>query len=204
MPLSDTEIRKRCVPCEANKYSLTGAPMISPFSEAVKQPGVISYGLTHAGYDIRLSGVELWVLNPSYGEVVDPKRMRDPAYRERVFTKRTALAGEAVTVPANGYLLGHTYERFCMPRDLSADCLGKSTYARCGLIVNITPLEPGWEGVLTLELANTGGLPLKVYIMEGIAQLRFWPIIGELEQDYGEKSGVYMHQEGITAARVRE
>jgi dCTP deaminase len=202
MSLTDCAIRARCVACEENGYKLDHPPMIEPFSEGVRKPGTISYGLSHRGYDIRLSGVEAWVLNPSYGEVVDPKRMYDPAYRERIFTKRTFLANQAITVPANGYILGVSYERFRMPRDLMGTCLGKSTYARCGLIVNVTPLEPGWEGSLTVEIANTGGMPVMVYAMEGIAQIQFWPANGRQGQDYAEKGGLYMSQEGVTAARV--
>lgn len=202
MPLSDREIYRRCVACADNNYHLARPPMITPFSERDKPPGKIGWGLTSAGYDIRLSGAEVWVLNPSHGETIDPKRMSDPDYRNRVFTRRTFVEGEPITVPANSFILGRSYETFNVPRDLVGTCVGRSTLARCGVVVPVTPLEPGWSGVLTIEIANVSGLPLKVYAMEGIAQIQFWKIDGAVDLDYAQKEGVYNDQDGITAARV--
>jgi len=193
MPLSDSEIKKLCLGQER---------LIEPFTEAVRNNGVISYGLSEVGYDLRLDGSDVWVFNPSYGEVIDPKRMADPSYREKVFTRRTAAPHEAIIVPANGYVLAKSYERFRMPNWLCGEVGGKSTYARCGVSINVTTLEPGWHGDLTIEIANNGGLPVKLYAMEGIAKVRFFRIDGVVERDYATKGGLYQGQVGVTAARV--
>jgi deoxycytidine triphosphate deaminase len=131
MPLSDTMIRALCVPCEQNLFNLTAPPLIENFSEAVDEPDKVSHGLTSAGYDVRISGVQVKVFNPSYGETINPKKMKDPDYQDRVFIKRTFLVGEVISIPANSYVLGVTVERFNVPRWLKGVCVGKSTYARC-------------------------------------------------------------------------
>lgn len=202
MILSDREIRRLCIPCEENSFDLSGLRMITPFSEREKPPGKIGWGLSSAGYDIRLSGAEVWVLNPSYGETIDPKRMYDPAYQNKVFIRRTFVEGEPITIPANSFILGRSYERFNIPRSVVGTCVGRSTLARCGYVVPVTPLEPGWEGVLTIEIANVSGLPLKVYAMEGIAQIQFWWVSGAVGEDYAQKRGSYQSQDGITPARI--
>jgi len=204
MPLTDREIRKLCIACEDNGWVKPLMPMIEPFSEAVRGGGIISYGLAEVGMDIRLSGKEIWVLNPSFGEAVDPKRMKEEGYTDRIFSKHRDVADhQAITVPAGGYVLGSAHEKFNIPRWLSGEVGGKSTYARCGVSINVTTLEPGWQGELTVEIKNDGGLPVKLYVMEGIAKIRFFRNDGELGQDYSQKGGIYQGQEGVTAARVK-
>lgn len=186
-------------------------PMIDPFSEAVSGDGVISFGLTSAGYDLRLGG-EVFIFKSSYGETVDPASFKDEEYRKRVFDKvnipapttPTPRKQRTIIIPAHSYILGHSYEYLRIPRDLKARCVGKSTLARCGVLINTTPLEPGWEGHLTIEIANISPCPVRVYAYEGIAQLEFETLAGEVETDYGDKGGKYQGQQGVTPARVKE
>lgn len=214
MLLNDKAIRDLCL---GVPYSTeTMSRMIEPFSEAVSGNGIISYGLSSAGYDIRL-GPEILVFKNSFMEVVDPKRFHDVAYRKRMFDRLfyskgfsvpeddwplTVMDGNEVLVPPHGYVLGSTYERFSIPRHLSVDCLGKSTYARCGVIINVTPLEPGWRGYLTVEISNSSPCPVKLFVMEGLAQLRFHLLTAPPEKDYAEKGGKYQNQQGVTPAKV--
>lgn len=195
MLLVDNDIRKLSL-CDS--YN-NGHPLIEPFSESVRGEGVISYGLTHAGYDVRLAG-EVLVFNNAYGQTVDPKRFIDPNYQERLFTKLTLAAGDPVNIPAHGYILGRTFEYLRVPDHLAARCVGKSTYARCGIIVNTTPLEPGWEGHLTVEISNSSPCPAVVYVMEGIAQIQFERLTDVPETTYAGKK--YQCQRGVTPARV--
>jgi dCTP deaminase len=190
MLLADHQIRDLCVG--------TPYPLLEPFSEAVSGDGLISYGLSHCGYDLRLGGVIL-VFNNSLGEVVDPKRFKDPIYRDRVFTRVTQESG-AVIIPAGGYALGASLEYFRMPNTLAGRVTGKSTYARCGLIVNVTTIEPGWNGNLTLEISNSGPCPAAIYPSEGIAQVHFERLDRVPETTYRGKK--YDNQEGVTVARV--
>ena len=205
MLLADTEIRKRC---RAIAYS--EKPMIDPFVEGVQSNDIISYGLTSAGYDLRM-GLEVLIFKNSFGEAIDPKRFKDQTYLDRMFDKLTykhmppdVLNGErlSITIPAHGYILATSYEYLRIPRYLKARCVGKSTYARCGLIVNTTPLEPEWEGNLTIEISNSAPCPSTIYIMEGIAQLEFEQIYGNVETSYKDKKGKYDQQIGVTPARV--
>lgn len=199
MPLSDRSIRAYCKPDSA-----TDLPLITPFTEGVKEPGIISYGLTHAGYDLRLAADEVWAFTAAHGEVIDPKMMGNAEYRDHVFVRRSFGDHEPIVIPANGYILGRSYETINMPRFLEGLCVGKSTLARCGVLVNTTPLEPGWSGKVTLEIANLGGAPVKIYAMEGICQVLFFPTVGTVEQDYREKGGIYQNQVGVTPARIRQ
>jgi dCTP deaminase len=175
--------------------------MIDPFSESVSGNGIISYGLTSAGYDLRL-GPEVLVFKNSYGHTIDPKRFKDPNYTREVFDTIAGGPGVAVTIPAHGYILGHSMEYLRIPRNLKARCTGKSTYARAGIIVNTTPLEPEWEGHLTIEISNSSPCPAVVYIGEGIAQLEFERLTDEPEVSYADKGGKYQSQTGVTPAKV--
>jgi dCTP deaminase len=171
-------------------------PMIEPFEECqVKsRSGVacVSYGLSSNGYDARLAGE---FVRPD-GGVMDPKK---PDAANWVHVERPI--GSAVHIPPHGFVLARTVEYFRIPDDVFVICLGKSTYARNGLIVNVTPLEPGWEGHVTLELSNTTSLPSVVYVGEGICQFVFFR--GERPAvSYGDRNGKYMKQTGVTLARV--
>lgn len=183
--LVDWEIRDLCVPGN-------GRALITPFSEGVQGNGVISYGLSHAGYDLRLGGKVLMFKN-TYAERVDPKEVK--SHPERVFDIIDGLQpGERVWIPPQGYILGYSMEYIRMPGKLKGTCIGKSTLARCGIHVNTTPLEPGWEGFLTLEIANHTPCSVCVYSGEGIAQLEFHRLYYAPERDYAAKDGKYQFQ----------
>jgi dCTP deaminase len=196
MLLSDSEIRKLC---------FVGEPMIEPFSEPTSGKGRISYGLTSAGYDLRLSPKGILVFKNSYGEVIDPKLFKEEAYRNRVFDELPEFPlGFAITIPAHGYVLGSSLEYLRIPRHLKGRCVGKSTLARSGIIINTTPLEPLWRGYLTIEIGNINPCPARVYVGEGIAQLEFELIEGKVETSYADKNGQYQNQMSTTPARVKE
>lgn len=197
MPLSDSYVRLL-----STAPGTEDAPLIGPFSESIDRPDMVSWGLTSAGYDVRLDGSEVLYFSRDVHEVVDPKN-RDPAYRDRLFRRMTFEPHERIVIPPHGYVLARTYERFCLPRWLKGICTGKSTYARVGVIVNLTPLEPEWRGHLTLEIANVNPQPVAVYAMEGIAQIEFHPIVGPVERSYADKGGKYQDQVGVTQAIVR-
>lgn len=166
---------------------------ISPFSDGVKRSGTISYGLSSYGYDVRL-GPQF--ARPVSG-LIDPKDMLKCGWER--FT-----AHYYVDIPPNDFVLAETVETIKMPEDVLAVCVGKSTYARCGLVVNTTPLEPGWQGKVTLELSNTTKLPIRVYVGEGIAQVLFFGGAEPCEQSYAQKSGKYQGQTGLTLPKVDE
>ena len=167
--------------------------LIDPFVDqqvrSVEGRPVISYGLSSFGYDIRL-GRQFRVFTNVYGAVVDPKAF-DP--RDLV-----SLEGASCVVPPNSFALGLTVERFKIPRNVLALCVGKSTYARCGIMVSVTPLEPGWEGHAVLEISNTSPLPARIFADEGIAQILFFESDVPCEISYADRSGKYQHQDGIT------
>jgi dCTP deaminase len=192
--LSDTEIRKRCLaPIHANQ------PMISPFTEGVKGDDIISYGLSHAGYDMRM-GNKVLLFRSSFDEIMDPKALtkgfkKREEYFKKVFNSLDDLKdGERIIIPPLSYILAYSKERFIIPRNIMGITLGKSTYARTGLIVNCTPAEPGWEGNLTIEIANASQSRSAIYVGEGIAQMLFLLIHGEVGVDYADKGGQYMRQ----------
>jgi dCTP deaminase len=198
--LSDIEIRKRCLP------DAPGGQMITPFQEGVYQQGVISYGLGTAGYDIRL-GTRYKVLKSTACVMVDPKRFGNLDYAEGLFDEFDACSKTGqVWIPPDGFILGISLESFAIPDDLMGVAIGKSTFARIGVHVYITPLENGWSGKLVIEISNTGPLPACVYAHEGIAQILFHPIVGEIGNTYRTKDagrpGKYQDQTGITTARV--
>jgi dCTP deaminase len=171
--------------------------MITPHVVGKKRSGKISYGQSSAGYDIRI-GDKVQVIE---GEgPIDPKQF-DPALLRECDIQYND-SGRFVVLPPHSFALTHSLERMRIPRDVMVVCVGKSTYARCGLVVNVTPLEPGWEGYITLELSNTTPVPVMVYLGEGIAQLLFFKIDPPLVC-YGEKGGKYQNQsEDITLPKV--
>jgi dCTP deaminase len=170
--------------------------MIEPFVEASVRKDVVSYGLSSYGYDIRVSN-EFKVFTNLNSTVVDPKSFNPGSFVD-------STVDEYVIIPPNSFALSRTVEYFRIPREVLVICLGKSTYARCGLIVNVTPLEPCWEGYLTLEISNTTPLPAKVYANEGIAQLLFLGGDGECEVSYADKKGKYQGQVGVVLPRIEK
>lgn len=169
--------------------------MIEPFVEKQQAAGIISYGLSSYGYDARLAD-EFMVFTNIDNAIVDPK-----AFDKNSFVERKT---DVCVIPPNSFVLARTVEYFRVPNDVLVICLGKSTYARCGLIVNVTPLEPGWEGQVTLEISNTTPLPAKVYANEGIAQFIFLKGESACEVTYAARAGKYMGQKGVTLPRLKE
>lgn len=171
--------------------------MISPFVDTQNRDKngekIISYGLSSYGYDARCSD-EFMIFTNVDNAIVDPKNFSNQSFVER--------QNDICVIPPNSFVLTRTVEYFRIPKDVLVVCLGKSTYARCGLIVNVTPLEPGWEGHVTLELSNTTPLPAKVYAHEGIAQFLFFKGSSPCETSYADRSGKYMKQTGVTIPRV--
>lgn len=169
---------------------------IEPFEKARKRPGTISYGVSSYGYDVRV-GSQFKIFTDVNSAIVDPK-----AFSARSFIDVDAGEEGFVLIPPNSFALCETVEYFEIPRDVLAICVGKSTYARCGIIVNVTPLEPEWKGKITIEISNTTPLPAKVYANEGIAQIIF--LRGEeiCATSYADKDGKYQHQMGLTLPKV--
>ncbi len=167
--------------------------MISPFCEDLKCEGVVSYGLSSYGYDIRVSD-EFKIFTNVNSTVIDPKDFDD--------NNVVDFKGDICIVPPNSFALARTVEYFKMPSDTLAICLGKSTYARCGIIVNVTPFEPGFEGHITIEISNTTPLPAKIYAKEGIAQVLFLQGDEACETTYADRKGKYQKQEGITLPKI--
>lgn len=167
--------------------------MIEPFTEGQVRDGVVSYGLSSYGYDIRVAD-EYKIFTNVNSAIVDPKHF-DPA-------SFVDLVADTCIIPPNSFALARTVEYFRIPRDVLAICVGKSTYARCGLIVNVTPLEPEWEGYLTLEISNTTPLPARVYSNEGVAQLLFFESDSPCEVSYADRKGKYQNQHGVTPPRL--
>lgn len=177
---------------------------IEPFEDAVKRPGRISYGVSSYGYDVRVgTRFKIFTPTPRSGDiaVVDPKRFSDDMMVEVDVSGKPA-GEQCVIIPPNSFALCETVEYLAIPRDVLAICVGKSTYARCGLIVNVTPLEPEWRGKVTLEISNTTPLPAKVYANEGIAQLVFLKADEVCETSYADKAGKYQDQGGLTLPKV--
>jgi dCTP deaminase len=167
--------------------------MIEPFEDRQVREGVISYGLSSYGYDIRVAD-EFKVFTNINSTVVDPKN-----FDARSFVD---LKTDVCIIPPNSFALAKTVEYFRIPRDVLTVCVGKSTYARCGLIVNVTPFEPEWEGFVTLEISNTTPLPAKIYAHEGIAQVLFFQSDEACEVSYADKKGKYQKQQGLTLPRL--
>jgi dCTP deaminase len=167
--------------------------MIDPFEDRQVRAGVISYGLSSYGYDIRVAN-EFKVFTNINSTVVDPKN-----FDARSFVD---VVADVCIIPPNSFALAKTIEYFRIPRDVLTICVGKSTYARCGLIVNVTPFEPEWEGYVTLEISNTTPLPAKVYANEGISQVLFFQSDEPCEVSYADKKGKYQAQQGLTLPRL--
>ena len=167
--------------------------MIEPFEPGQVRDGQISFGVSSYGYDIRVAD-EYMIFTNVYSAVVDPKHF-DP--RSMVEYK-----GEVCVIPPNSFALARTVEYFRIPRNVLTVCLGKSTYARCGIIVNVTPFEPEWEGFVTLEISNTTPLPAKIYSNEGIAQVLFFEGDEPCETTYADKKGKYQKQQSIVLPKL--
>jgi dCTP deaminase len=167
--------------------------MIEPFEPGQVRDGQISYGVSSYGYDIRVAD-EYMIFTNVYSAVVDPKHF-DP--RSMVEYK-----GEVCVIPPNSFALARTVEYFRIPKNVLTVCLGKSTYARCGIIVNVTPFEPEWEGFVTLEISNTTPLPAKIYSNEGIAQVLFFEGDEPCEITYADKKGKYQKQQSIVLPKL--
>ncbi|MBI3327274.1 MAG: dCTP deaminase [Nitrospinae bacterium] len=167
--------------------------LIEPFVDRQVQQGVISFGVSSYGYDMRVAD-EFLVFTNVWGAVVDPKQ-----FDEKAFVKHN---GEACIIPPNSFALGRSVEYFRIPRGVTAVCVGKSSYARCGIVCHVTPLEAEWEGFVTIEISNTTPLPAKIYAHEGICQVLFFEGDEECEVSYADRQGKYMRQSGITLPKV--
>jgi dCTP deaminase len=167
--------------------------MIEPFVGDQVRAGVISYGVSSYGYDVRV-GDEFKVFTNVYNTVVDPKNFDPKSFVD--------IKAEVCIIPPNSFALASTIEYFRIPRDILTVCLGKSTYARCGIIVNVTPFEPEWEGHVTIEISNTTPLPAKIYANEGIAQVLFFQSDEPCARSYKDKKGKYQAQRGVTLPRL--
>jgi dCTP deaminase len=167
--------------------------MIEPFTQGQVSKGVISYGVSSYGYDIRVAD-EFKIFTNVFGAIVDPKQF-DPK-------SMVDFGGEVCVIPPNSFALARSVEYFRIPRKVLTVCLGKSTYARCGIIVNVTPFEPEWEGFVTLEISNTTPLPAKIYANEGIAQVLFFEADEECEISYADKKGKYQRQQSIVLPKL--
>jgi dCTP deaminase len=176
--------------------------MIEPFSERLIGKGVISYGLSSYGYDLRIADefkiftpVNLDLFKTGQPVIVDPKNFNQNSFVD--------YRGEVCVIPPGSFALGRSVEYFRIPRNILAVCLGKSTYARCGIIVNLTPAEPEWEGQLVIEISNTSPLPAKIYANEGIAQMIFLEADELCEISYADRQGKYQKQIGIVTSKVQ-
>ncbi|MBL8669120.1 MAG: dCTP deaminase [Alphaproteobacteria bacterium] len=167
--------------------------MIEPFTDRQHREGVISYGLSSYGFDARVAA-QFRIFTNVRNALVDPKHFTEASFVEH--------EGDHCIIPPNSFALARTVEYFRVPRDVLVICLGKSTYARCGIIVNVTPLEPEWEGHVTLEFSNTTPLPAKIYANEGACQFLFLKGDGVCEVSYADRKGKYMNQTGITLPRL--
>jgi dCTP deaminase len=181
--MSDRWIRERAVRDK----------MIEPFVETQKREGTISYGLSSYGYDARVAP-EFKIFTNVDSAIVDPKNFSPTSFVDRTT--------DICIIPPNSFVLARTIEYFRIPRDVLVICLGKSTYARCGIIVNVTPLEPGWEGHVTLEFSNTTPLPAKIYANEGACQFLFLEGNEPCEVSYADRAGKYMGQKGVTLPKL--
>jgi len=168
--------------------------MIKPFEEKQMDESLISYGLSSYGYDIRVSD-EYKIFTNVNNSIVDPKNFDSKSFVD--------FKGDVCIVPPNSFALARSIEYFKIPRNVLTICLGKSTYARCGIIVNVTPFEPEWEGYVTLEISNTTPLPAKIYSNEGLCQVLFFESDEICEKSYKDKKGKYQSQVGITLPKIK-
>jgi len=190
---SDKWIKKMCTVLK-ERY-LAETPMIQPFESNQISDGKISFGVSSYGYDLRVSD-EYKIFTNVNNIIIDPKNFNSNSFVEH--------KGDVCIIPPNSFVLARSVEKFKIPRNVLAICLGKSTYARCGIIVNCTPFEPEWEGYVTLEISNTTPLPAKIYSNEGLAQVLFFESDEECDVSYADKKGKYQNQTGITLAKVNK
>lgn len=183
MVLSDKEIKEY-----VKKYQ-----MIKPFKTSQVRQGVISFGLSSYGYDFRITD-EFKIFTNVNNAIVDPKNFDPKSF--------VNYRGKECVIPPNSFALARSLEYFCIPRDLIGICLGKSTYARCGIVVNVTPLEAGWEGFVTVEISNTTPLPAKIYAKEGICQVLFLKGDRPCEVSYADRKGKYQKQTKLTLPKI--
>lgn len=167
--------------------------MISPFVDKLQQKSIISYGVSSYGYDARVSN-EFKIFTNVDNAIIDPKNFSQKSFVDRKM--------DCCVIPPNSFALARTVEHFKIPKDIFVLCVGKSTYARCGIIVNVTPLEPEWEGYVTLEFSNTTQLPAKIYANEGACQFLFFKVDEICEISYKDRSGKYMGQTGVTLPKI--
>ena len=167
--------------------------MIEPFVDNQVREGVISYGLSSYGYDVRVTN-QFKIFTNVHSAVVDPKHFNSDSFVD--------YEGDICVIPPNSFVLARTVEYFRIPRSVLTMCIGKSTYARCGLIVNVTPFEPEWEGYVTLEISNTTPLPARIYANEGIAQVIFFEADEVCETSYADRKGKYQAQQEIVLPRI--
>lgn len=172
---------------------MAGKGMIEPFHDEQVRKGVISYGVSAYGYDMRISD-EFKIPKPGAGRIIDPKNSNDSDFID--------FKGDVCEMPPNSYMICRSLEYFRIPREVLVLCFGKSTYARSGVVVNITPLEPEWEGFVTISVSNTSPFPVKVYANEGIAQIVFIEAAEICETSYADKKGKYQAQKGIVLPKV--
>lgn len=176
------------------KAQVAISQMIEPFCERQTAEGKVSFGLSSYGYDARVAP-EFKIFTNVDNAIVDPKNLAESTFVDR--------NTDICILPPNSFALGRTVEYFRVPDDVLVICLGKSTYARCGIIVNVTPLEPGWEGHVTLEFSNTTPLPAKIYANEGICQFLFFKGNEPCEVTYKDRAGKYMKQKGVTLPKIK-
>ena len=175
------------------KQQVISKNMIEPFEDSPKKNGVLSYGLSSYGYDARGSN-RVKVFSNIDSVTVDPKNFLSESFVDK--------EADYCIIPPNSFVLARTVEYFRIPRNVLVICVGKSTYARCGIIVNVTPLEPEWEGQVTLEFSNTTPLPAKIYANEGAAQFLFFKSDKECKNSYADRKGKYMNQTGVTLPKL--
>jgi len=191
--LSDKWIRTQALEDKWIRTQALEKGMIEPFVESQRRDGCISYGLSSYGYDARVAP-EFKIFTNVDSSVVDPKKFDPKSFVDR--------ETDVCIIPPNSFALARTVEYFRVPEDVLVICLGKSTYARCGIIVNVTPLEPGWEGHVTLEFSNTTPLPAKIYANEGACQFLFLQGNEQCETTYADRAGKYMGQRGVTLPKL--
>ena len=167
--------------------------MINPFSEKQVREGVISYGLSSYGYDLRVAD-EFKIFTNVNSAIVDPKKFDEKSF--------VTIQADSIMVPPNSFALARSVEYFKIPRDVLTICVGKSTYARCGIIVNVTPFEPEWEGFVTLEISNSTPLPARIYANEGLCQIIFFESDEICETSYADRKGKYQAQKGIVLPKL--
>jgi len=174
------------------KYHNMIEPFVSKQIRFVNNKKIISYGISSYGYDIRCNN-QFKIFNKKI-KIIDPKNCNEDDFIN--------ITSKICTIPANSFALAHTIEYFKIPRNILAICVGKSTYARCGIIINVTPLEPEWEGQITLEFSNTTSFPAKIYANEGVAQILFFQSKNNCITSYKDRKGKYQKQIGITLPKI--